>query len=414
MLPVYFGRIYRNGSMRLQFQYSKREFSNVITSVPPKLPDPCNLLAIETSCDDTCVCIVSFSPTERLKPYNVLFEKNIHQGDLLQKFGGVFPFKAAERHRSMLPELLYTCNSIPIHAIAATRGPGLSPCLSVGWNAGKMLSARLNIPLFDVHHMEGHSLVARASNPNLELPYFALLVSGGHTMLVYVENRDSSMATSVYSGASSSSLAFNYTLLGETLDNSIGEAFDKGARLLNIDEPTGAALSKVAINGDPFAFPFSLPLKGRPTTRADFSFSGLRTELAKHWDGLSISNQAESKRADLAASYQRALVDHIIDRIQIHFKNNPKGKCPLVLSGGVACNDFLRSRLSEWQHQNRDIIDSLIVPNRKYCTDNAFMIAWVAMERVWKNLAIDHMDPKSIKQSISLDIAPEWPLFERS
>lgn len=349
-----------------------------------RLPDHCNILAIETSCDDTCVSIVSFSPTDRHKPYEVLFDRSLHQPDLLKAYGGVYPFKAAERHRAALPELLGACSHIPIHAIAATRGPGLAPCVAVGWNAAKMLAARLAIPLISVHHMEAHALVARATNPTLTLPFISLLISGGHTMLVRVDNRSTILP---------SDPLCSYKLLGNTLDIAAGEALDKGARLLQLSEPTGAALSRLADQSqDINSFRFSLPISQRPSP--DFSFSGLLTELSKYCNSLVPE---DPRRIDLAASYQQAIVQHVTDRVKIVLP----GSTSLVLSGGVACNTALQRSLSKLLSDNNM---DLLVPPPALCTDNAFMIAWAAIERIW-------CDPINLCLApLTLETAPVWPL----
>lgn len=370
-------------SLRNIIVSSRRYFSTT-------LPDPCNILAIETSCDDSSVCIVSFSPNHRYN-HDILYYKTIHQEDLLEKYGGVYPFKAAERHRSTLPLILNSCSHIPIHVIAATRGPGLSSCLAVGWNAAKSLSSWLNIPLFPINHMEGHALVARAFFKELFLPFFALLISGGHTMLVHVDKKNSLDNLN-------SLLTYSYNIIGNTLDDAIGEAFDKGARMLGLS-PTGEALSKFAENGDSTMFSFSLPFKHQSKTRSDFSFSGLKTELSRHIKALTDSNSNLNNLADLAASYQDALIRHVVDRVQFSIIPKYGPFIPLIVSGGVARNIALKKALSK-QFQK------LLVPPKEYCVDNAFMIAWVCMEKLWNN-ALNDYDHKSMLQ---VDIDPLWSL----
>lgn len=354
------------------------------------LPDPCNILAIETSCDDSSVCIVSFSPNHRYN-HDILYYKTIHQEDLLVKYGGVYPFKAAERHRATLPLILNSCSHIPINVIAATRGPGLSPCLAVGWNAAKSLSSWLNIPLFPINHMEGHALVARAFTKDFLLPFFALLVSGGHTMLVHVDKKNSI-------DNPNSLLTYNYNIIGNTLDDAIGEAFDKGARMLGLS-PTGEALSKIAENGDPTMFSFSLPFKQQSKTCTNFSFSGLKTELSRHIKASTDSNSNINNIADLAASYQSALIRHVVDRVQCSIIPKYGSSIPLIVSGGVACNTSLKNALIK-QFQK------LVVPPKEYCVDNAFMIAWVCMEKLWNNVLNDYDHNSMLK----VDIDPLWSL----
>ncbi len=301
------------------------------------------ILAIETSCDDTCAAVVS--PDGRIAS-NVISSQGIHD-----RFGGVVPEIASRHHLELvgdaLDDALATAGvELPeLELIAATRGPGLVAALLVGFATAKALAASYELPFAAVDHLHGHVAACFLEPEPLEPPFVALIASGGHTFLARVED-----------------CGPGYEVLGQTLDDAAGEAFDKGARLLGLGYPGGAALERLARDGDPeaFAFPTAARLAG-----LDFSFAGLKTALLYRVRDLGES-ETERRRADLAASYQRAIVEALAIRAQRAL--SVTGLECLAVGGGVAANGALRDRLAR-------LGVALAIPPRELCTDNAAMIA---------------------------------------
>ncbi|MEE8173456.1 MAG: tRNA (adenosine(37)-N6)-threonylcarbamoyltransferase complex transferase subunit TsaD, partial [Alphaproteobacteria bacterium] len=248
-----------------------------------------------------------------------------------------------------------------LDGVAATAGPGLIGAVMVGLMTGKAVAAVHDLPLAAVNHLEGHALSARLSDADLDFPYLLLLVSGGHCQLLAVAG------------------VARYRRLGTTIDDAAGEAFDKAAKLLGLGYPGGPAIERAARDGDGARFDLPRPLKGRKG--CDFSFSGLKTALLHKVrafeDGLD-----DATRADLAASFQEAVADVVIDRGQNAIRQflaaHPGGRS-LVAAGGVAANSLLRRRLKSLAAENGLI---LAVPPQALCTDNAAMIAWAGIERL--------------------------------
>jgi len=338
------------------------------------------VLGIETSCDETAAAVVKDNR-------EVLSNRVYSQQKEHSRFGGVVPEIAARAHLDVLDDIIrealqeaeITLNDIT--GIAATCGPGLIGGIIVGSTTAKAMSAAGNIPFIAVNHLEGHALTARLTH-NIDFPYLLLLVSGGHCQLLIVEGLG------------------RYKLLGETADDAIGEAFDKCGKMLGLGFPGGPAVEKAATSGNPARFSFPRPMKGRPG--CDFSFSGLKTAVRQCILSMSVSKLSYSSACDVAASFQEAVSDIILDRcanaIKMYKDQNPNGNT-LVVSGGVAANLAIRKQLASFCDAN-DFV--LIAPPPELCTDNAAMIAWTGIERLQKGLVS------------GLDIAPRprWPLEE--
>jgi N6-L-threonylcarbamoyladenine synthase len=304
------------------------------------------ILALETSCDDTCAAVVS--PSGEILS-NVISSQGIHD-----RYGGVVPEIASRHHLELVGEavrdaLARAGTQLPdIDLVAVTRGPGLVAALLVGLATAKGLAAAFELPLAAVDHLHGHIAASFLAPSSLEPPFLSLVASGGHTFVARVEDRGP-----------------GFEVLGQTLDDAAGEAFDKGARMLGLGYPGGAALERLARDGDPeaFSFPTSARLPG-----LDFSFAGLKTSLLYRVRELG-PEETERRRVDLAASYQRAIVESLVLRAQRALSST--GLDRLAVGGGVAANGPLRERLSQLGVE-------LDVPPRELCTDNAAMIASAA------------------------------------
>ncbi len=313
------------------------------------------ILALETSCDDTCAAVVTSAGEVRS---NVVAS----QGLLHERYGGVVPEIASRRHLELVDAV--TSDALEraevaldeIDQVAATRGPGLIGALLVGVSSAKALAAARGLPLVPVDHLHGHVVASTLGHDPIEPPYLCLVASGGHTFLARVDEPSS------------------YRVLGQTLDDAAGEAFDKGARLLGLGYPGGPAIDRLARAGDPtaFDFPRSLPGGREDGAHLDFSFSGLKTSLLYRVRELG-SEEAERRRPHLAASYQRAIVDALAARTEQAL--DQEGLDRLGLGGGVAANSELRRRAEELS-VTRGV--SLWAPELALCTDNAAMIAAAA------------------------------------
>ncbi|MEA2267869.1 MAG: tRNA N6-adenosine threonylcarbamoyltransferase [Solirubrobacteraceae bacterium] len=303
------------------------------------------ILAIETSCDDTCAALVTAGGEIRA---NVISSQGIHD-----RYGGVVPEVAARHHLELMNAVLddalgragATLDDIGL--VAVTQGPGLVGALLVGVAAAKGIAAGRGLPLAPVDHLQGHVAANFLGPEPFEPPFLCLVASGGHTFLARVEDRE------------------GYTVLGRTLDDAAGEAFDKGARLLGLPYPGGPALQRLAEDGDPeaFAFPIAAGVPG-----LDFSFAGLKTALLYKVRDLG-EHEAQARRADLAASYQRAIVEALALRVERALDRS--GLDRLAVGGGVAANGPLRERMA-------GLGVPLNIPPRELCTDNAAMIASAA------------------------------------
>ncbi len=308
------------------------------------------ILAVETSCDDTCAAVVTGAGEIRS---NVIAS----QSRLHQRYGGVVPEIASRRHLELVDEVveeaLETASTdlAGVETVAVTRGPGLIGALLVGVSAAKALAAARRLPLVPVDHLHGHVVASTLGPDPVKAPYLCLVASGGHTFLARVDEPSS------------------YSVLGRTLDDAAGEAFDKGARLLGLGYPGGPAIDRLAREGDPAAFDFP---RSFPGDGLDFSFSGLKTSLLYRVRDLGEA-EAERRRADLAASYQRAIVDALAARTRQALEG--EGIARLAIGGGVAANAELRARMAAL---SEELGVRLWVPEASLCTDNAAMIAAAA------------------------------------
>ena len=304
------------------------------------------ILALETSCDDTCAAVVTAGGEIRA---NVISSQGIHD-----RYGGVVPEIASRHHLDLIgrvvDDALRTAGTglQAVDLIAVTRGPGLVGALLVGVSTAKAMAAAYELPLAPVDHLHGHIAASFLAPTSFEPPFLSLIASGGHTLLARVVDRGPA-----------------YEVLGQTQDDAAGEAFDKGARQLGLGYPGGAALERLAADGDPSAFDF--PTASR-LAGLDFSFAGLKTALLYRVRELGGA-ETERRRADLAASYQRAIVESLALRVQRALSQT--GMQRLAIGGGVAANGPLRERLGQLGVE-------LDVPPRELCTDNAAMIASAA------------------------------------
>ncbi len=342
------------------------------------------ILGIETSCDETAAAIVVRHEDGRGE---ILSDVVFSQLDEHSAYGGVVPEIAARAHVEALDGLIEEALSRAgvslneIDAVAATSGPGLIGGLIVGLMTAKAIARATGKPLMAINHLEGHALTARLTD-GLSFPYLMLLVSGGHTQLVLVRR------------------VGDYERWGTTIDDALGEAFDKTAKLLGLPYPGGPAVEKAALTGNPDRFQLPRPLVGE--ARLDFSFSGLKTAVRQA--ATEIAPLSEQDIADICASFQKAISRTLRDRIgrglarfSKEFGHLDVGPA-LVVAGGVAANQEIRRTLQALciEHGFR-----FIAPPMKLCTDNAAMIAWAGLERLAEDMPFDGMD-----------VAPRsrWPL----
>lgn len=337
------------------------------------------ILGIESSCDETGLAIYEDG-------FGLLGNILYSQIALHQAYGGVVPELASRDHiRHLLPlldELLKQCqiNCSEIDAIAYTAGPGLAGSLLVGASIANALAFGLKKPIIPIHHLEGHILSPFLDDPTLTFPFLALLVSGGHTMLVQVNDIG------------------NYNILGETLDDAAGEAFDKVAQLLSIPYPGGAKLSEIAKKGKNNAYKFPSPLLSNPKN-FDFSFSGLKTAVAIQMQKLSKSEFiSDQTRADIAQGFVNAIVTVLTKKSIAALKKT--GLQRLVVGGGVSANHQLRLAL---QNSVKELGKEVFFPKQKFCTDNGAMIALAGSMRLKKW-------PDQATKNYDIQIFPRWPL----
>ncbi len=334
------------------------------------------VLGIESSCDETGVAILRWEPDA---PGRGLLAHTLYsQIKLHADYGGVVPELASRDHvRKLLPLIREALAQAglgvrDLGGVAYTAGPGLVGALLVGASAGRALAWALGVPAIAVHHMEGHLLAPLLEEDPPEPPFVALLVSGGHSMLVEVE------------------AIGHYTILGDTLDDAAGEAFDKTAKLMGLPYPGGPALAKLAEQGQPGAFHFSRPMTNRPGL--DFSFSGLKTQVLLAWQK---SDQSEQTRADIARAFEEAIVDTLI--IKCRRALEATGARRLVIAGGVGANRRLRAELAAaGEHDGFRVY----FPRLAFCTDNGAMIALAGAIRLASG---QHQDA-------TIQVRPRWDL----
>ena len=318
------------------------------------------ILGIETSCDETAVSIIQDHESGVPK---ILSNIVSSQFDIHKEFGGVVPELAARSHvekinliaKKALDESGLNINKIS--AVAATAGPGLIICLSVGLNFAKALASSLNVPFIGVNHLEGHALSPKL-NANINYPYLLLLISGGHSQFLSVNGLD------------------NYTRLGTTIDDALGEAFDKTAKLLGIEFPGGPKLEKFAKKGNPNKFNLPKPIINKGG--CNLSFAGLKTAILRITKNIKL----DQEKYDLAASFQKTIEEILHVKTEIAFQEfrniNSTEKSNFIIAGGVAANDGIRKKLSEVSKKNNFVP---IFPDLKLCGDNAAMIALVGLEK---------------------------------
>lgn len=330
------------------------------TGAPPHDVGRGRILGIETSCDETAAAIVEGGGS-------VLSSVVSSQVDLHARYGGVVPEIASRAHVDLVVPVVAQAfveaglsdrptdgQPCEVDAVAATYGPGLVGALLVGVSAAKALALAWDLPFIAVNHLEAHLYAALLEEPDLELPVVVLLVSGGHTMFVHMEDHG------------------RYRVLGSTIDDAAGEAFDKVARYLGLGYPGGPAIDKLAVKGDREGVRFPRPMVGDGTL--DVSFSGLKTAVVNH-----VRKNPSVRTEDVAASFQEAVVDVLVTKVQAAVREvGAKGMC---LGGGVAANSRLRERFLE--ASEAEGIRGFL-PSRAMCTDNAAMVASAAWYR-WRS-----------------------------
>ena len=333
---------------------------------------PFYVLGIETSCDETAAAVVADGST-------VISSVVSSQADLHARYGGVVPEIASRAHVRLLTPAVAEAlveaglEDARIDAVAATVGPGLASALLVGVSVAKSLALVWDVPFVGVNHMEGHLYACFLHEPDLEFPAVALLVSGGHTMLVLMEGHG------------------RYRSLGSTVDDAVGEAFDKVARFLGLGYPGGPAIDRIATVGNPeaVAFPRAMEREGY-----DFSFSGLKTSVTRY-----AKAHPDAEVADLAASFQHAAVEVLITKARRAVADT--GARSLCIGGGVAANSVLRRRVAEACAEDGV---AAVIPSPELCTDNGAMVAAAG----WRRLRAD--GPTTLEVGVAPSLALGHPL----
>ena len=335
------------------------------------------VLGIETSCDETGIAI--YDDEQGLIANQLYSQIKLHAD-----YGGVVPELASRDHIRKTVPLIQAAlketnlTSADIDGVAYTAGPGLVGALMVGASIGRSLAYAWNVPAVAVHHMEGHLLAPMLEDNPPQYPFVALLVSGGHTQLISVTGIG------------------QYRLMGESIDDAAGEAFDKTAKLLGLDYPGGAKLSKLAEQGDSSRFHFPRPMTDRPGL--DFSFSGLKTAAAntihQYNQGVDLDEQT---KADIARAFEDALVDTLLIKSRRALEQT--GFNRLVIAGGVSANKTLRNKLAELMAQRKG---QVYYPRIEFCTDNGAMIAYAGMIHLKQQQYSD----------LAINVRPRWPLSE--
>ncbi|KAJ7950964.1 glycoprotease 1 [Quillaja saponaria] len=365
-----------------------------------KLEDNLIVLGIETSCDDTAAAVVRSNG-------DILSQVVSSQADLLAQYGGVAPKMAEEAHSQAIDQVVLEAldkanlTEKDLSAIAVTIGPGLSLCL-LGVQKARKIARNFNLPIVGIHHMEAHALVARLIEQDLQFPFMALLISGGHNLLILAHDLG------------------HYVQLGTTIDDAIGEAYDKTAKWLGLDlrRSGGPAIEELAREGDAKSVNFSIPMKQHKD--CNFSYAGLKTQVRLAIESRKIdakipissaSCEDRVSRADIAASFQRVAVLHLEERceraIQWALKIEPSITY-LVVSGGVASNQYVRARLDLVVKRNGL---QLVCPPPSLCTDNGVMVAWTGIEH-FRMGRFDPPPPVDEPEDSVYDLRPRWPLGE--
>ena len=330
------------------------------------------VLGIETSCDETGIAIFDTEDN------SIVSEQLYSQASKHAEYGGVVPEIASRDHlKKIIPLLRLTMEESglaleDIDGIAYTAGPGLRGPLLVGASTAKSLALALNKPSVGVHHMEAHLLINLLENPPPSFPFLTLLISGGHCLLIHAKTLG------------------QYEIIGQTLDDAVGEAFDKVAKILDLGYPGGPKIEALAKEGDPFAFNFPRPMTDKDNF--DFSFSGLKT--AVFYELKKIKKVSESQKADIAASFQAAVAETLLSKCQKALIDT--GLKELVIGGGVASNEYIREKLVTGLSDKR-----IFFPPISRCTDNGAMIAYTGSFYIGKK-ELDN----------DLKIKPRWPFSE--
>lgn len=328
-------------------------------------------LGIETSCDETAIAIYD-------SKNGIIGESVFSQIKMHAEYGGVVPELASRDHCvkivTVLKEALGDIDINTIDQIAYTSGPGLLGALLIGESFAQGLSTALKIPLLPINHLEGHLMSPVMEFPEIQTPYISLLVSGGHSMIVDVKERG------------------NYEILGQSQDDAVGEAFDKVGKLLDLPYPGGPYIEKLALNGNPHAYDFPRPMMH--SDNLDLSFSGLKTSVL--YTVRDIENITEEIKADIAASFQQAVIDVLTRKIKKAVEVS--GRSDVIIAGGVAANKALRSAIKDLENL---LGIRVFYPSLKYCGDNAAMIAFVGSLR-----SSDKIETKASY------VRARWPLNE--
>ncbi|PKF49382.1 tRNA (adenosine(37)-N6)-threonylcarbamoyltransferase complex transferase subunit TsaD [Enterovibrio nigricans] len=329
------------------------------------------ILGIETSCDETGVAI--YDDEKGLLAHQLYSQVKLHAD-----YGGVVPELASRDHvKKTIPLIKATLaeanlTSADLDGVAYTAGPGLVGALLVGATIGRSLAYAWNIPAVAVHHMEGHLLAPMLEDNPPPFPFIAVLVSGGHTVLVEVKGIG------------------EYKILGESIDDAAGEAFDKTAKLMGLDYPGGPLLSKLAEKGDSSRFTFPRPMTNVPGL--DMSFSGLKTFTA---NTIAANDNDEQTRADIARAFEDAVVDTLVIKCKRALKQS--GMKRIVIAGGVSANRHLRAKLEELA---KSMGGDVYYPRTEFCTDNGAMIAYAGLQRLKNG---EHHD-------LGVKAFPRWPI----
>lgn len=329
------------------------------------------VLGIETSCDETGIAI--YDGEQGLLSHVLYSQIPLHAD-----YGGVVPELASRDHiRKTIPLIKQAlreanCDASSIDGVAYTAGPGLAGALLVGAAIGRSLALAWGKPALAVHHMEGHLLAPMLEEAPPAFPFLALLVSGGHTQLVAVEGIG------------------RYELLGESIDDAAGEAFDKTAKLMGLDYPGGPLLAKLALQGDNKKYKFPRPMTDRPGL--DFSFSGLKTSAA---NVIAKEGRSAQVQADIAASFQQAVVDTLVIKCERALEQT--GYKRLVIAGGVSANTSLQQQLAALLKRRGGMV---YYPRKEFCTDNGAMIALAGYYRL----------AAGQQQDLTIGVTPRWPM----
>jgi N6-L-threonylcarbamoyladenine synthase len=330
-------------------------------------------LGIETSCDETAIAV--FDSEQGIIGESVYSQIKMHA-----EYGGVVPELASRDHCvkiiTVLEEALGDIDLYSIDQVAYTSGPGLLGALLIGESFAQGLSTALNVPLIPINHLEGHLMSPIMEFPEITVPYISLLVSGGHSMIVDVEDRG------------------DYKILGQSQDDAVGEAFDKVGKLLGLPYPGGSHIEKMALEGNPKAYEFPRPMMH--SDNLDLSFSGLKTAVL--YTVRDIEDLNDQVKADVAASFQQAVIDVLTKKIKKAIELT--GRDEVIIAGGVAANKALRSAIKELENS---MGIKVYYPDLKYCGDNAAMIAFVGSLR-----SSDGVNNKASS------VRARWPLNELS